>query len=89
MRFEVADIIELRPVIAEVVRATLAQIDQDRHKMDGRLGFGESEAAELLGLPRHSLRDLRLSGQVKGSRLGKRIIYQRAELEKLLEVRCE
>jgi hypothetical protein len=66
----------------EVVRQVLAQLKP----MNGssRLGYSESEAAALLGIPRHSLRDCRLRGEIHATKVGKRLIYQRSELDRLL-----
>jgi hypothetical protein len=85
MKLEAADIPELRPVIAEIVRAVLDEIDADQAKLNGRLGYGESEAATLLGVERHVLRDCRLRGQIHARRIGKRVVYSRAALENFLQ----
>lgn len=59
-------------------------------KSTGRLTDVEGTAASLLGVPRHTLRDLRLSGRIRASRLGKRVVYTRDSLLVLLrENRCE
>ena len=74
----------LVPLIEQVVAETLRQVDQDRAQLGDRLGFTEREAAELLGLPRHSLRDARLRGEISASRIGRRVLYRREELENFL-----
>jgi len=81
IEFELDD---LKPVIEEAVRATLEQINHLQGSLGDRMAFTELEAAELLGLPKHSLRDLRLAGRIRASRLGKRIVYSREELLRLL-----
>ena len=76
---------DLRPLIERVVRETLTAIEAEQKRLNGRLSYGEAEAASLIGIPKHSLRDLRLSGKAKGVRLGRRIVYERGELLRLLE----
>lgn len=83
VRIESSDLEAFKPLVAEVVRTVLAELK--RANGSSRLAYTEPEAANLLGLPRHSLRDLRLAGKVRASRLGKRIIYERCELERLLK----
>jgi hypothetical protein len=79
----------LRPLIAEVVREVLAVMERDRQSLDdGRLAYSEQEAAQLLGLAKHQLRDERLLGRIKAS-VGpcKRILYSRQDLLAYLESR--
>jgi hypothetical protein len=71
----------LRPLIQEVVRETLLQMDTDRAHLDGKLAFSEEEAATLMGLAPHVLRDERRRGKIQSSRIvGGRIRYCRADL---------
>lgn len=49
-----------------------------------RLAYPEAEAAMLLGVARHVLRDARLRGEIKATRIGKRIVYARDELLRFL-----
>lgn len=70
----------LRAVIQDTVRITVAavltQLENDRAKLNGRLAYGEHEAAALLGLERHQLRDERRRGRVKASvGPGRKILY--------------
>ena len=76
---------DLRPLIRQVVAETIGRVEADQVKVNGKLSYTESEAAALLGVPRHSLRDLRLSGRIKASKIGKRILYSRESLVRLLE----
>lgn len=78
------DIDDLRPLIERTVSETIAQLDAERSKLTGRLGYTESEAAAALGVQRHALRDARLRGEVQASRVGKRVIYSREQLLALL-----
>jgi hypothetical protein len=81
----------LRPLIAEVVAQTLAALDADRAKLGDRLAYSEAEAARLLGLAQHQLRDERLRGRIAASKIvGGRVAYQREDLQRyLLERRVE
>lgn len=76
--------VELRAFAEIVVRATLAAIEESRFASQERLGFTESQAAELLGLPKHVLRDCRDRGEISGRLIGKRMVYSRKELEKFV-----
>ena len=54
----------LRPLIREVVVEVLDQFRQAEARTDGRLCYSEAEAARLLGLEPHVLRDERLRGRI-------------------------
>ncbi len=84
MRFEF-DVETLRPVIEQVVAETVAQLGAEQSKFNGRIAYTEPEAAALLGVQAHVLRDLRRMGGIEASRLGKRIVYMRADLIEFLE----
>ena len=75
---------DLRPLIRKVVAELLEQIAADRAKLDGRFGFSEPEAAALLGIRRHALRDLRRGGKIKASKPGARIVYSGDSLLELM-----
>lgn len=75
---------ELRPLIKEVVRETLKSTEVLDAKMDDRIGFTEPEAAKLLGVNRHVLRDCRLRNEITARKVGKRYIYHRAALSDFL-----
>lgn len=47
---------------------------------DDRLAYGEREAAERLGVPVSVLRIARADGELSASKLGRRVVYERAEL---------
>jgi hypothetical protein len=71
----------LRPLISEVVRETLAAVEAERAALPDRLAFSEAEAARLLGLLPHQLRDKRRRGRIAASSVvGKRIRYTRQDL---------
>lgn len=77
MLFEATD---LKPVIAEVVAEVMLRLHAEQTAFDGRLAFTESEAAAAIGVPPHSLRDARLRQEIRGSRVGRRIVYSKEEL---------
>lgn len=71
----------LRDLVRAVVTETLAQVDGARAKVPDRLCYSEQEAAQLLGLEAHQLRDERLRGRISASRIvGKRIRYLDSDL---------
>jgi hypothetical protein len=85
VRLEPADIADLQPVIAAAVRATLEQIHAEDATLDGeRIGYPEAEAAALIGVRSHVLRDARLRGEINGRLVGKKIVYARSELLRFL-----
>jgi hypothetical protein len=65
----------IRPVVEEV-----AAVVASRTGGDDRLAYPEKEAARLLGLASHQLRDARLRGEVVATRAGGRISYEKSEL---------
>jgi hypothetical protein len=72
----------LRPLLREVVAEVLAQLEHDRAQIpDGPLAYSEEEAARLLGLEPHVLRDERRRRRIGASQVvGRRIRYTRADL---------
>jgi hypothetical protein len=71
----------LRPVIQLVVAEVLAALEADRATLPDRLAYSEAEAARLLGLHQHQLRDERRRGRIAASRIvGGRIAYRREDL---------
>lgn len=80
---------DLSEALEALVRAIAAQAAQealaaysaaDLGSRDDRLAYTEPEAAQLLGVRSHVLRDARLRGELTGRRAGKRVIYDRREL---------
>jgi hypothetical protein len=82
LQFDDAD---LEPLVAKVVAKVLAERDADTGRLGGRLAFSEAEAAALLGVKPHVLRDCRLRGEIVGSKIGKKVMYERTQLLELLE----
>jgi excisionase family DNA binding protein len=64
----------IRPVVEEVAAAIGSRISDDR------LAYPEAEAAKLLGIAGHQLRDARLRGEITATRVGGRIGFERSEL---------
>lgn len=84
MRFDASDITDLRPIIAAVVEETIASVLARSARFGDRVGFTEPEAAELIGLPRHVLRDCRLRGEITARKCGKKYVYERGSLVRFL-----
>jgi hypothetical protein len=71
----------LRPLIELVIGEVLARVEEERTRLNGRIAYSEPEAAALLGLQSHQLRDERRRGQIQASEIvGKRIRYTRQDL---------
>ncbi len=78
----------LRPLISVVVAEILAAMEADRDRMGDRMAYSEAEAARLLGLHTHQLRDIRLRKEIGASKIvGGRIAYTRDDLERYLTER--
>lgn len=72
---------DLRPLVATIVTEALAQLRTDEAALGDKLAFDEREAARLLGLEPHQLRDERLRGRIAASQIvGRRIRYRRDDL---------
>lgn len=78
---------DLRPLVETVVTLALEKFKEEERQMGERLAFSESEAAALLSVQRHVLRDARLRGEIAGFKLGKGIRYARDELLRFLRER--
>jgi hypothetical protein len=72
----------LRPLVAEIVHQVLATLDQAKAAVPSdRLAYSEPEAARLLGLNGHQLRDERLRGRIAASKIvGRQTRYLREDL---------
>ena len=74
---------ELRQLIRAIATELLAQVEADRMKLNGngKLCYTEAEAAELLGLREHQLRDERRRERIGASVIvGRRVRYSREDL---------
>lgn len=78
----------LKPLIEQVVAEAMRATADTGASLDKRLCYSEAEAAELLGLEPHVLRDERLKGNIKASQIvGRRIRYLREDLANYLRSR--
>lgn len=78
---------ELHPVIQATVAEVLAQLEADEARLGDRLAYPEPEAAALLGVAPHVLRDCRRREELSATLCGKRFLYERAELLRFLRER--
>ena len=75
----------LRPLVQAIVTEVLGRLDTARGALPDKLAFTEAEAARLLSLNTHQLRDERLRGRIAASRIvGNRIAYRREDLVEYL-----
>ncbi len=79
----------LRPLVHLAVAEALDKLEEERAKLSGRLAYTEPEAAVLLGVKPHVLRDCRRRGELQGAKVGSRIVYTRGDLLEFLERRKE
>ena len=75
----------LRPLVQLAVAEAMDRMETERAKFNGRLAFTEPEAAILLGVKPHVLRDCRRRGELQGAKVGSRIVYTRAGLLEFLD----
>jgi hypothetical protein len=76
----------MRPLIADVVTEVMRRVEEQRAILpDGRLAYSEEEAARMIGLEPHQLRDERRRGRISASQIvGRRIRYTTADLVEYL-----
>lgn len=75
---------DLKPLIRAAVEEVLDRLHTDEKRLADRLGYTEPEAAALIGVEPHVLRDCRLRGEIAGRLVGKRIVYSRQALLRFL-----
>jgi hypothetical protein len=76
---------DLRPLVEQVVIEAIERLEVARAQVGDRLAYDEHEAAALIGVRRHVLRDARLRGELVASRIGRRVIYRRDDIVQFLE----
>ncbi len=76
---------ELQPLVQSVVAEVLDRLEEERARLNGRLAYTEPEAAALVGVKPHVLRDCRRRGELQGAKVGSKIVYTRADLLEFLE----
>jgi hypothetical protein len=77
----VIDLEDLEPVLERVVAKALAASARQQE----RLAYLEPEAAQLMGVKSHVLRDARRFGQIRHTKVGGRIAYTKQQLQDYLE----
>lgn len=85
MRIDPNDINDLKPLIRHVVTSMLDEIESRDARLGDRIAYSEAEAAGLLGVPRHVLRDARLRGEIAAKKIGKEYRYSRSALIAFVE----
>jgi len=75
---------DLRPLVESVIAFALEKLEDERRQLGEKLAHSEPDAAALLSVKPHVLRDARLRGEIAGFRLGKGIRYARDELLRFL-----
>lgn len=72
---------EMRPLVSEIVQSTIERFEADRAKLGSKMAYSETEAARLLSLNPHQLRDERQRGRISHSRIvGNGIRYSQQDL---------
>jgi hypothetical protein len=78
----------LAPLVERIVTEAMTRLEADRARVGEKLCYSEPEAAALLGLEPHCLRDERRRGRIGASvGPGRRILYTRADLLAYLAAR--
>ena len=76
---------DLQSLVEVVVRQTIEQLRSgDLLAGESRLAVLETEAASMIGVKAHSLRDARLRGEITATKIGGRIGYEITELRAYL-----
>jgi len=83
------DMEAMRPLVVAVARQVAAEMMGAANAIpDGRLAYSEAEAASMLGLNPHQLRDERRRGRIAASVIvGNRVRYSRDDLVGYLAAR--
>jgi hypothetical protein len=77
----VLDTEALGPLVRQIVAEVLGQMGQAKATIPEKLAFPEAEAARLLSLRPHQLRDERLRGRIRASAgPGRKVLYVRQGL---------
>ena len=75
---------DLRPLVDLIVATAIERLSDERAEFGDRLAYTEAQAAALLSVRPHVLRDARLRGEIAGCRLGKRVLYSHEQLVQFL-----
>jgi hypothetical protein len=79
-----ADPEALAPLVERIVSQTLDRLGDERERLGSRLAYPLSEAAKLLGVRAHVLRDARRRGEIRGRVIGRKLLFTRGELMRFL-----
>lgn len=75
----------LAPIIEAAIERTLARFNAANAALPEKLCYSEAEAARMLELNHHQLRDERRRGRIKASRIvGRQVRYLRDDLQDYL-----
>ena len=75
----------LESLLERAAERAALRVQADQVRLGDKLCYSEEEAARLLGLKAHNLRDARLRGQIQASQItGRRIRYTRDDLLRYL-----
>ena len=77
---------DIRPLFSEAIEAAIARVYADARQFPDEV-YSEPEAARLLKVAPHVLRDERLRGRINASLVGKRIRYTRQDIVEYLAAR--
>jgi len=78
------------PFVKSLVTVVLSEQENLQPPHNNQLAYTEAEAASMLGLHQHQLRDLRLDGRIGYTRIvGNRIRYTMQDLTTYLHLRKE
>ena len=80
---------DLASILGDVVKVAVREAMAEHMVADAKLSvealaLNEAQAAQAMGVAKHSLRDARLRGLIHGRLLGKKIVYDRRELLRFL-----
>ncbi len=86
MKLDATDFAEFKPLLAEFAAELLARQPTPLAPTGDRIAFSEAEAANMLGLEIHVLREQRRLGRIEPCKAkpGRRILYTRAAIEAFL-----
>ena len=80
MSLSETDFDALRTIVIDTMMAVM----REDAKVNAKLAHCEKEAAAMLGIPKHVLRDCRLRGEIVGFRTGRKVCYAREALLKFI-----
>ncbi len=73
----------IRGILREELKAALQSAKKSKARY-GKLGYTESEAADVIGVPMRTIQDARRNGRINAARIGKHWIISRKEIDRML-----